>query len=91
MATEYKRNPVTGVLEACTVPDTSSPPPTSTDKGVVITDPDSGNTAEISDDGEISIYDKDSDPIKDLLTCLIEQQKLTNLYLSEILGDTLEI
>jgi hypothetical protein len=91
VATEYKRNPTTGELIECDTPDTVNPPPTGTDKGVAIIDPISGNPAEVTDDGEIKTYNEDSNPIRDLLEALLQEQKLTNLYLSEIRGDTLEI
>jgi hypothetical protein len=55
VADEYKRNPITGELEPCTVPDTSVPPPTSTDRGVAILDPESGNYVAINDDNQMHV------------------------------------
>jgi len=54
VATEYKRNPVTGELEECTVPDTAVPAPDSTDETVVIVGKE-GTPVDINADGQMHV------------------------------------
>ena len=67
MATEYKRNPVTGDLEASTAPDTEVPAPTSTEKVVCIVGKD-GEAVGVNNGGlDVNLQDQSTRAISTIM------------------------
>jgi hypothetical protein len=84
----FKRNPVSGELELITIPVSAEPPEACSIDKVAITDPTDGTNIDILSPIEAMVLSLER--LSDRLEELIENQKITNAYLAEMLGDSLE-